>query len=324
MMLEDQIISHILTNLEISKITLRRVTDDFAMKKDNKTGEIYYDTRLRYYYMDTNEVVNAKKVGKIFSQSSKAERNIKEISLEKKTLRGLKLALYDFSPEIAYPTEDIVENLSSFLLSIANGEMDYSGERNPTDAVALKKREKVVLAMSEYFYWCSKRQYDLIPVKDQFSVNWRESRLAAFIHSYAKINDPSAEVCGSRRDDLSALAKGGDILRRARDGYEIPPSALALWLCMSPRDAFDTEEGRAEWDRLYKQCQEEEELRRSYEPDELLRNVCGKGGHGPYPENHWSSRIIKGEQDFLPATPYPQSLFQVVLPKLTPRRAGKE
>ncbi len=314
--LRDQIISHILARAEISKTVLRKMLDNTITKKDPKTGEISYFNPTRRYYMDTSKVVSEKKFNKLMATENKTMRIFLEIALENKTLDSFELAFSDYFQELRFPEESkiSVDELADFLCNAISGNTVYAGERNPADAVALERREQVVLAMVEHYYWARKIQYDLVPTKNVFSVTWRMSRLQTFIYSYAKTD---------KNGSHSSVERGRKLLYLANEGYEIPPSALTLWLCMSPRDAFDTEAGRAEWDRLYEQSQREETERRIQEPDEVLRNVYSKGGYGPYPENHWSSRIIKGEQDFLPATPYPQSLCQVVLPKLTPRQAER-
>ncbi len=80
-MLRGQITSHILANLEISKTVFREISDDPIIKNDSKTGELYYVSTLRHYYMDTNKIVSAKKFSKLMSISDKSRKAIGSNSL---------------------------------------------------------------------------------------------------------------------------------------------------------------------------------------------------------------------------------------------------
>ncbi len=306
--IKDYVKLYLTSSMKISRIT-------FRIKKSDASKGYYISEGNNYYYMGTEEVVGRRSFNGYIRDFDNANNFLIKFAKSLNNEDSFNFALRDYSPEIQYPLDSTIGDLTEFLFDLAAGVTLYSGERSPSDGVALENIDRATLAMVEHFYLSNKCEYGTVAPEDLFNLYWRQSRLRAFIYSHIKtIIDPS----GLKGGASLAVDKGSRLLRRARDGYEIPPSALTLWLCMSPREAFDTAEGRAKWDRLYEQCQAEEAERRVQESDEVLRNVYGKDGRGPYPENHWSSRIIKGEQDFLPATPYPQSLFQVVLPKLTP------
>lgn len=152
----------------------------------------------------------------------------------------LGIALLDYAPDISLGS---MSNPSKFIYDIMSGNALYE-RRTTDDRNALDTREMVVEAMLDL---CRvEKEIESDGGNNEVPLRWYLSR--QFLYANTK-NPPY--LAGVERYSVDAgrrsLAQSRSF---AANGALSPRDRIRLWLDMTPRDQFTTEEGRREWDAL--------------------------------------------------------------------------
>lgn len=198
-----------------------------------RDGQLYRDKKSgRYHEFKTNKIIPKAEVEE---NSSRGKRLWLHVINSMKCGDILDVAFSDYFPELRL---GLMNDSAAWFYEIGSGIRPYA-RRSASDHTVIEHGNDLVDAMlSVYKIDCGIASGDITQI---LPLAWYEGNATLYAYSKtAPVLDKLART---------SIRNATFLLLKAQEDRKPPPSRLAIWLAMNPRELFTTDDGRSERDR---------------------------------------------------------------------------